>query len=127
MKPFDPTKPVQFSDGQKARILCTDFKATDGRSILAARLNPSGEEMTIQVHPNGKHCESSCGLDLVNIHESFRREVWVNVYPMTEQSRCGAEGIGETFKTKDMADQRALENRLACVRIVIEGNEGDGL
>lgn len=67
------------------------------------------------------------GLDLVQPEPPrFRHERWVNVW------REG--GIGDFFDTKQEADEWALRpdgisdpDRIACIRIVIEGQEGDGL
>ena len=66
----------------------------------------------------------------MNIPESFKREVWVNVYPRTEKGHGTALGIGDNHATKadaDRASHSGVLPRIACVRVVIEGKEGDGL
>lgn len=48
----------------------------------------------------------------------FKREFWVNVYP---------GGMTGMYDTKVVADARTGPTRIACVRVVLEGHEGDGL
>jgi hypothetical protein len=68
--------------------------------------------------------------DLIEAPRKFRLERWVNVYG-DESVRDG----GKIHNSREEADTIALfvertldqTRRIACVRIVIEGAEGDGL
>jgi hypothetical protein len=48
----------------------------------------------------------------------IKREVWVNVYP-----HC----IGDGMETKELADMKARLDRIACVKLIIDCEEGEGL
>lgn len=57
--------------------------------------------------------------DLIEVKPRIQREVWVNVYP---------DAIGEyTYNNKLRADLDATKGRIACVRLTIDCEEGDGL
>lgn len=60
--------------------------------------------------------------DLIEVKPRIQREVWVNVY------RCydGVEFYGVCRK-KEEADNYAGEDRIACVKVVIDCEEGEGL
>lgn len=56
---------------------------------------------------------------LIEVRPRIKREVWVNVYP---------NGVDdELWFTKAVADQQALTSRIACVRLTIDCEEGEGL
>ena len=50
--------------------------------------------------------------------KTFRHEKWINVYPYW---------VGEIYKNRELADQLAGSDRIACVKVIIEGTEGEGL
>lgn len=50
--------------------------------------------------------------------KTFIHKRWVNVYP---------SGGCHLSSSKEEADRQANSNRIACVEIVIQGKEGDGL
>ena len=60
--------------------------------------------------------------NLIEVRPRIQREVWVNVY------RCydGVEFYGVCRK-KEEADNYAGEDRIACVKVVIDCEEGEGL
>jgi hypothetical protein len=63
--------------------------------------------------------------DLVEAPRKFRLERWVNIYPTH-----GIEDGGRLHWSREDADHACVFDarvRIACVRIVIEGAEGDGL
>ena len=56
--------------------------------------------------------------DLIEVKPRIQREVWVNVYDIG----CS------TYTTKEMANRCAvIDTRLACVKITIDCEEGEGL
>lgn len=56
--------------------------------------------------------------DLIEVTPRIQREVWVNVYP---------NGISRSFKEKRFADECAMDHRIACVKLIIDCEEGEGL
>lgn len=57
-------------------------------------------------------------LDLIEVKPRIQREYWVNVYP---------NGGAQTLKTKKIADDHSNDDRIACVKVVIDCEEGEGL
>jgi len=119
MKPFDPTKPVQYRNGEKAELL-----TTKGRQILNGENYPIiTEDRTgsIRTHKIDGHASLFAGesdFDLINIPEKRKVEMWVNM---------NANGSFEVFRQKSDAGKYALSHRIACLHIVREYEEGEGL
>jgi hypothetical protein len=57
--------------------------------------------------------------DLIEVKPRIQREVWVNVYP--------GPIVCELRHTKADADEDAVPHRIACVKLVIDCEEGEGL
>lgn len=60
-------------------------------------------------------------LDLIEVKPRIQREVWVNVYRGSD-----AEFYWVCSKKED-ADNYAGDNRIACVKVIIDCEEGEGL
>jgi hypothetical protein len=60
--------------------------------------------------------------DLIEVKPRIKREVWVNVYPETSHMYSY-----DVYHTKDAADRHGGKDRIACVRIEIDCEEGEGL
>lgn len=56
--------------------------------------------------------------DLIEVRPRIKRKVWANVYP---------GGIVNVRYTRADADDDATSDRIACVRLTIDCEEGDGL
>jgi len=123
MKPFDPTKPVQYRNGEKARI-----RFTDGNATYSGTKHPivsEGEDGVLRTHQtNGKWgiWDDKDNYDLINIPEKRKLEMWVNVYGGKDFCH---PSVGHYSKTK--ADESASNGRIACLHIVREYEEGEGL
>jgi hypothetical protein len=114
----DWSKPLQTRDGRKARLLGV-INARRRTHVVAITML-SGLEIESRHYPTGLKNESSanCKDDIINTTERIKREVWLNVY----------ESGGITpWADKDTADTHALEGRIACVRVQIDCNVGEGL
>ena len=105
------------------------YRTRDGREV---RIYAVDGALPYSVHGAVKHGDSWISkdwadnggfltphdLDLIEVKPHIQREVWVNVYPV---GCC-------IFDAKDEADNmngRSL--RLACVKIMIDCEEGEGL
>lgn len=118
---FDPTKPVQTRDGRKARIVARDL-GLRGEMELATVITDFDAVNYLATHSiRGEHrLGMQSGSDLVNIPAEFEFEGWSNIYA------CGT-GFGPVYQTREEADKNSLTGRIACVRVVIKGKEGEGL
>ena len=70
-----------------------------------------GEHVTSSLPPFDKY-------DLIEVKPRIKRTVWLNVYE---------DNMHGLHRSKENADAVALENRLACVRVEIDCEEGEGL
>ena len=109
-------KQYSTRDGQKVRIY-----AVDGESLqeIHGAVCHNGKWTAVQWYGGGNyytHGTPSC-LDLIEIKPRIQREYWVNVYPMY----CSF------WEEKEHADSDTSNRRLACVKITIDCEEGEGL
>ena len=56
--------------------------------------------------------------DLIEVKPRIKREFWMNVYP---------DDWTQVYESKNVADEYATGARIACVKIVIDCEEGEGL
>jgi hypothetical protein len=130
MPKFDPTKPVQLRNGTPCRILATDLKgrwplaiAYTKRPLLGgadpseftAMRTAEGRVLSTPIAPDSPY-------DVVNVPQTFKHEVWINIYPVGRHNTVGA-----LYPSKESADRCASPDRIACTKVIIEGVEGDGL
>jgi hypothetical protein len=120
-------KTYRTRDGREVRIY-----ATDGAECLPVHgaikwVTGKGWEPDIagwrpcSWTKNGKAVdgeEFSC--DLIEVKPRIQRTVWVNVYPTPIFT-------GAIHFSKKIADQNAMSTRLACVKVEIDCEEGEGL
>ena len=71
---FDPTKPVWTRNGKPARIVCTDLKRDDGRTIIANIDFGTWEDCRLY-YPSGHNSDDPSGSpeDLINEAPSAQR------------------------------------------------------
>ena len=113
---IDPAKKYRTRDGREVRIYAVDGGGKD--HIHGAVKNECGSWVAEQWYGGGKYAH--CGVhmkDLIEVKPRIQREVWVNVY----------RDIVEVFNTKHYADIHSTNNRIACVKLVIDCEEGHGL
>lgn len=110
--PFDPTKPVETTDGRKAEILLTDFNGQ-----IVARVFDTPEQSLRLFHQDGTSVSLRVGL--VNVPAMHTRMVWINHY---------ADGMDSTLHTsRAMADLCAKDYRIGCTCFNDIFPEGYGL
>jgi hypothetical protein len=104
-------------DGREVRIYAVDG---DGECpIHGAVKNPTGWHPMIW-YSDGRFTNtkvSEFGPDLIEVRPRIKREVWVNVY---------RDPRGGYHESKYEAD-RYGGNRIACVKLVVDCEEGAGL
>jgi hypothetical protein len=57
--------------------------------------------------------------DLIEVRPRHKRTVWLNMY--------GTGIVGETCSSKQHADLAAAYNRIACIKVDLDFEEGEGL
>lgn len=115
---IDPKKQYRTRDGREVRIYATDGDGEwpvhgavamfPGRWVVRAWMDDGSAASHHQIN--------SC--DLIEVKPRIKREVWVNVYQ---------GGVGNNCETRELADRMGADERIACVKLVIDCEEGEGL
>jgi hypothetical protein len=119
---IDPKKQYRTRDGREVRIYATD---AGGRFPVHAAVKRDDEWFQDEWTGTGSYNGEREGhaiphnLDLIEVRPRIQREVWVNVYP--EVREC------LHYDTREEADTEASSDRIACVKLVIDCEEGEGL
>jgi len=114
-------------DGRTVRLLCNDFNGMDDRMPVLAITQHSnlGTDLISCFTKEGFHDPNMNGseLDLFTSSKRIQREVWMNIYSTEHPSDSG---VGSHI-TKGRADEMDSLGRLACIKIIIDCEEGEGL
>lgn len=113
------SKQYRTRDGRDVRILCTD---AGGNNPVVA-LVPVNHEKNAPFGVVRYFLDGCLGPfhnngDLIEVRPKFRQEMWVNIY---------RTAIPCAWPTRKQADCGASLQRIACVKVVVEGEEGEGL
>jgi hypothetical protein len=115
---IDKNKTYRTRDGREVRIY-----ATDGRPPFVVHGAFVGRDKNWH-HADWRDdggfmygSEGQCDTDLIEVKPRIKREYWVNVY---------RDGISVPFKSKNDCDDHSGD-RVACVRLTIDCEEGTGL
>ena len=121
---IDPKKQYRTRDGREVRIYAVD--GADPYPVHGA-IKMDGKWGNSAWRADGgylTHFNLVDPSDLIEVKPRIKREVWANVYP-EGHFNCGAV-VGYT--TKHDADHSAIRReRIACVKLVIDCEEGEGL
>jgi len=116
---IDQKKQYKTRDGREVRIYAVD--GCDPYPIHGA-INVDGKWIGSAWKSDGGYLTSTQQTDkadLIEVRPRIQREVWVNVYPGV-MSDC-------VYTDKRIADKCASKARIACVKLVIDCEEGHGL
>lgn len=115
---IDKNKQYRTRDGREVRIYATD--GGDGRLVHGAI--KTGDLWVVTAWPSDDAISkfTQSGLDLIEVKPRIKREVWVNVYPAWPSGDIA-------WPSKKSADDGATPKRIACVRLTIDCEEGEGL
>jgi hypothetical protein len=116
---IDPKKQYRTRDGREVRIYAVD--GGGAKPVHGAIRNNELWDF---------HCWSSLGywalvsgaetpLDLIEVKPRIKRDVWVNVYDDFQILTCHHD--------QGAANWHARQNRIACVKLTIDCEEGEGL
>jgi hypothetical protein len=116
---IDINKKYRLRNGWEARIYATDGSDYSFCSVHAAYKHPEHGWVVGNWHSNGSWLFGGINhdYDLVEVKPRIKRTFWLNVYP----ARLLA------YSTKNAADYNANKDRIACVRVEIDVEEGHGL
>ena len=111
---IDKNKQYRTRDGREVRIYATDG---NGHKPIHGAIR-EGESWVAYTWLYDGVAALDCN-SLIEVKPRIKREMWVNVYP---------NGVDdELWFTKALADQQSLPRRIACVKLTIDCEEGEGL
>ena len=109
---IDKSKTYRTRDGREVRIYAVDG---GGHRPVHGAIREGREWVTYTwLHDGvaGLHCNS-----LIEVRPRIKRDVWVNVYSMCQT----------IWPSEEAANDCCTDNRIACVKLVIDCEEGEGL
>jgi len=110
-------KQYRTRDGRKVRIYATDHF---GYYPIVGAVLCGKNWVTVNWQVDGVASPTDNSLDLIEVKPRIQREYWVNVDKIGyHQPIC--------WFTKELADRKRSKDRIACVKITIDCEEGDGL
>jgi hypothetical protein len=115
---IDINKKYRTRDGREVRIY-----ATDGGGpcpVHGAIKNDDVWQCTNWLSNGLNYGNSKQFADIIEVKPRIQRTMWVNVYP-------NPISTGAAHLSKKIADQNAMSDRLACVKVEIDCEEGEGL
>jgi hypothetical protein len=111
---IDISKTYRTRDGREVRI----YAINNGDSLPVHGAFFDGEEWSIWSWWGTGRCghNISDDLDLIEVKPRIKRTVWLNIYEREVQ-----------HETKEAADKWCTDGRIACVKVEIDCEEGEGL
>ena len=117
---IDINKKYRTRDGREVRIYATDGR--DPFPVHGATKEKYGWNM--ETWSEGGRCDAYMerDKDLIEVRPRHNRTVWLNMYEIDED-RVGSI----SWDSKELADERKMSNRLACIKVELDFEEGEGL
>ena len=118
---IDKNRTYRTRDGREVRIYATDG-GLENCMVHGAMKNKMGYwEMTSWYTKHGGFYDNPDRHphDLIEVRPRHKRTLWVNMY--------GTGIVGETCSSKEHADLAAAYNRIACIKVDLDFEEGEGL
>jgi len=115
---IDINKTYRTRDGREVRIYATDG---GGRNPIHGSIKDE-DGWIFQVWPkSGRYIneDEDYRIDLIEVRPRHKRTVWLNVY--------GGDWDAYTAESKKDADKNASDDRIACIKVELDFQEGEGL
>lgn len=110
-----------------------NYRTRDGREVKLYNILPnqiygvhgavkdadSGAWVMIAWHNDGKMGTKDYNIDLIEVKPRHKLDVWVNMYRCYSSNRY--------YLTREKADRSACPDRIACVKVQLDFEEGEGL
>ena len=116
---IDINKKYQTRDGREVRIYATDG---GGKNPVHGSIKQE-DGWILQVWPkSGRYFEDDdegYRIDLIEVRPRHKRTVWLNMY--------GSGVVPEACSSKERADLAAACGRIACIKVELDFEDGEGL
>ena len=114
---IDINKKYRTRDGREVRIYATDGQ--EDWPIHGATLKSFGWSSECWTKDGSSLTNMPHADDLVEVRPRHKRTVWMNMY---------SEGfISSEHEDKEAADRSAFAGRIACIKVELDFEEGQGL
>jgi hypothetical protein len=114
---IDIKKKYCTRDGREVRIYATD--GADKYPVHGSIKYETGWELFTWQLDGMRIPGREGGGDLIEVRSRHKRTVWINVYS-EEWDWCTAD-------SKEEADRNASDDRIACIKVELNFEEGEGL
>ena len=111
-------KEYRTRDGREVRVLCVDRKHAVYTVIGLITLNDGNEFLETFTRDGRNDTRVEHAADLIDVKPRIVRDIWINVYP---------DCTGFCRQSKEDADSAASNDRIACVKVTIDCEHGEGL
>ena len=113
---IDKNKTYKTRDGREVRIYATDG---DNNKTIHGAIWSNGWQFRLWYADGSYDRDVESKLDLIEVRPRHKRTVWVNV--------C-EDSVGKVCETKEDADRLArIIRRIACIKVELDFEEGEGL
>lgn len=109
----------QTRDGRAVRVLCVDARDTVRRAIVLVMLNNCEHPYRYSIDGKCLSYITNGALDLIEKPKKHKRTVWVNLYPDPIDD--------DAHPSRDLANDCAGPDRIACLKLDLDFAEGVGL
>jgi hypothetical protein len=118
---IDKSKTYRTRDGREVRIYATDGCAES--PVHGAYQDKFGWRIS-RWFSNGEWSVTGTKdeLDLIEVRPRHKRTVWLNMYKDRLPNECV-----QIYSSKEVADRWATHDRLACIKVDLDFEEGEGL
>jgi hypothetical protein len=113
---IDKNKKYRTRDGREVRIYATDG---DNNKLIHGAIWSDGWQFKLWYADGFYNGDAESRIDLIEVRPRHKRTVWVNVYR--------DDWDAYTAASKEDADENACDDRIACVRIDFDFEDGEGL
>ena len=111
-------KQYRTRDGRAVEVLKVDMNNPKYPVVVIVTEKDGSQEIRSRTSTGLTVCNSECASDLIEVKPRIKRDVWVNVYPENSYS----------YASREKADGFANNNkRIACVKVTIDCEHGEGL
>ena len=114
---IDKDRTYRTRDGREVRIYATDGGGRK-KPVQGAVKEKDGWYM-LAWSKNGVVSNIDRNLDLIEVRHRHKRTVWLNMY--------GSGVVPEACRSKERADLAAACGRIACIKVELDFEEGEGL
>lgn len=127
MSTISMNKTYKTRDGRPVRVLCVDAKHASF-PVKALIANESGQEVVVSLTATGKFFERShtdSSIDLVECKPRVKRTLWLNLHKTGEVYAHPSKEAARDGRINSYGKEAACY--LACVKVEIDCEEGEGL